>query len=198
MIKDMPKLECPFVRKEINIRYVVTPEINEKYEWVFNDPEVRAVEKVDGTCVSVIIEDGRVSQIYNRLNKITLFSVKNRGEAAINKAILTALEKGRVSTEDGQYFGEAVGGCIQGNPLGLPEVEWLPLDYLFNHCFWKSWSQNRYPKTFEAISDWFKDLPSLYAKRLKLPPVQSEGIVFTHPDGRMAKLRKDMFDWCKD
>ena len=22
-----------------------------------------------------------------------------------------------------------------------------------------------------------------------------EGIVFTHPDGRMAKLRKDMFEW---
>ena len=22
-----------------------------------------------------------------------------------------------------------------------------------------------------------------------------EGIVFTHPDGRMAKLRKDMFKW---
>ena len=24
-----------------------------------------------------------------------------------------------------------------------------------------------------------------------------EGVVFTHPDGRMAKLRKDMFDWHK-
>jgi len=24
-----------------------------------------------------------------------------------------------------------------------------------------------------------------------------EGIVFTHPDGRMAKLRGDMFDWFK-
>ncbi len=24
-----------------------------------------------------------------------------------------------------------------------------------------------------------------------------EGIVFTHPDGRMAKLRRDMFDWFK-
>ena len=24
-----------------------------------------------------------------------------------------------------------------------------------------------------------------------------EGVVFTHPDGRMAKLRIDMFDWYK-
>ena len=24
-----------------------------------------------------------------------------------------------------------------------------------------------------------------------------EGIVFTHPDGRMAKLRRNMFDWFK-
>ena len=24
-----------------------------------------------------------------------------------------------------------------------------------------------------------------------------EGVIFTHPDGRMAKLRRDMFEWFK-
>jgi hypothetical protein len=27
--------------------------------------------------------------------------------------------------------------------------------------------------------------------------VLAEGLVFCHPDGRMAKLRRDMFDWYK-
>ena len=36
-VRDMPKLESPFIRKMINNRYVVTPEINPGYEWVFED-----------------------------------------------------------------------------------------------------------------------------------------------------------------
>ena len=56
----------------------------------------------------------------------------------------------------------------------------------------------KYPKTFESMSEWFKELMPLYALRTNgkdevCPFV--EGIVFTHPDGRMAKLRRDMFDW---
>ena len=35
----------------------------------------------------------------------------------------------------------------------------------------------------------------LYSKMLDNGIEFVEGIVFTHPDGRMAKLRKDMFPW---
>ena len=42
-----------------------------------------------------------------------------------------------------------------------------------------------------------KELPSLFNQRLKLPEIQAEGLVFYHPDGRMAKLRLDMFDFYK-
>ena len=33
---------------------------------------------------------------------------------------------------------------------------------------------------------------------MKLEDIKAEGLVFYHPDGkRMAKLRRDMFDWYK-
>ena len=55
--------------------------------------------------------------------------------------------------------------------------------------------ENKYPKDYDSISTWFRQLPSLFNKRLALPEIQAEGLVFHHPDGRMAKLRRDMFDW---
>ena len=66
MIPNFPKLECPFVRKnykvdiedfkkyghELQLRepkvYLVTPEVNPGYEWVFDDPNTFAVEKQNG------------------------------------------------------------------------------------------------------------------------------------------------------
>ena len=62
-IKDMPKIESPFVRKEINGIYVVTPEIAEGYEWVFNDDKVLATEKLHGTNVSILIQDGIITSV---------------------------------------------------------------------------------------------------------------------------------------
>jgi len=51
-IRDMPKIESPFIRKEIDGNYIVTPEIAEGYEWVFEDDSVMAIEKLHGTNVS--------------------------------------------------------------------------------------------------------------------------------------------------
>ena len=59
---DMPKLESPFYREEINGNYVVTPKVNFDYHWVFDEPAVEAVEKLDGTNVSIVIEKGKVKQ----------------------------------------------------------------------------------------------------------------------------------------
>jgi hypothetical protein len=56
------------------------------------------------------------------------------------------------------------------------------------------------------MSKWFQELMPLYAlmihgsEKITADPTRVgfvEGVVFTHPDGRMAKLRKDMFDWYK-
>ena len=46
-INDMPKLESPFVRKDIAGRYLVTPEIAPGYEWVFDDPFGRICVSMD-------------------------------------------------------------------------------------------------------------------------------------------------------
>ena len=63
---------------------------------------------------------------------------------------------------------------------------------------YKAWG--KYPKDFKTISDWFKDdlLPLFMLHRgFKKEDADAfvEGVVFTHKDGRMAKLRRDMFDW---
>lgn len=195
-ILDMPKLQSPFTRvsKIINGReaYVVTPAIDPDYMWVFEDEGVRAVEKLDGTNVSIVIEGGRVRRIFNRTTELDFFG----GHPAVT-ALIHAAERGYLPKTDGQFFGEAMGGKIQSNPLNLKEPLWFPFHRAFDKLSYKSWG--KYPKTFEAISEWFKnDLISLAAQMYSADHVHNifaEGVIFTHPDGRMAKLRRDMFDW---
>jgi len=177
--------------------YVVTPKINPEYEWVFDGDSVLAIEKIDGTCVSVIIENGEITQIYNRTERIPFFV---KGKRFIIDAILNSFERGYTDLPDGQHFGEVVGPKVGGahegkvNPYNLEEHLWIPFEtYSREKLAYKSWG--KYPKTFDAISDWFrKDIFSLFARRRGIKQFP-EGVVFTHPDGRMSKLRRDMFDW---
>ncbi len=189
---DMPKLQSPFVRVETEQGYVVTPQVTEGFEWVFEDSNVLAVEKLDGTNVSIAIEDGRLVGLRNRTNVIECDNL------AINSfihGVRVARSKGRMPVNTGQHFGELMGPKIQGNFLKLSEPEWFPFEFLKTRFAYKSF--HNYPKTFENISSWFKnDIFSLvYAQFQGGEKVQPEGIVFLHQDGRMAKLRLDMFDW---
>jgi len=196
IIKDMPKLESPFVRKEIDGVYVVTPEITPGYEWVFTDPDVRAVEKLHGTNVSIIIQDGVITAIFNRTERLPFF---NRGKAHIIRGLLESYERGYMEKLlDGQHFGELIGEKINGNPYKIKGNLWIPFELMPDKdLYYKSWG--KYPKTFDAISEWFKTLMPLFALREHGKEVMTtgfvEGIVFTHPDGRMAKLRRDMYPW---
>ena len=193
IIRDMPKLHSPFVRakNEAN-QYVVTPVVEEDYSWVFEDPIVSAVEKLDGTCVSILIEDGIVKGVWNRGNRVPIF---NRGTRNIIDGLLNSYDKGYLDMlTDGQWFGEVIGPKIQKNKYELDAPLWIPFKtYSHDKLVYGSWG--KYPKTFESISEWFKDLESIFMSRRGHKGVQAEGIVFTHPDGRMAKLRRDMFDW---
>lgn len=188
----MPKIESPFVRKEINSEYIVTPEITEGYEWVFTDESVMALEKLHGTNVSVLIQDGVITSVWNRTERIPFF---NKGKKFIIEAILNSFERGYMEfLPDGQHFGEVIGEKVNGNPYKIKGHLWIPFEtYCKNHLAYKSWG--KYPKTYEAISEWFKTLMPLYAIKHGDKEGFVEGVVFTHPDGRMAKLRKDMFDW---
>jgi hypothetical protein len=187
-IQDMPKLESPFVRSGND--YQVTPEINPGYEWVFEDENVTCQEKLDGTNVSIIIENGKVTRVFNRMNEEDILS-----KTPVMEAVRNAYERGYCNFSDGQYFGEAVGEKIQGNPYKLTGSIWLPYQtYFVKHLTYKTWG--KYPKTFEFISDWFREgLFPLFSASKGNKTGFVEGVVFHHQDGRMAKLRRDMFDW---
>lgn len=192
-ILDMPKLQSPFIRKEIDGQYIVTPEINPEYQWVFDEPAVKAIEKLDGTNVSIVVERGEVTQIFNRTNKVSFWS-----GSPIVSCLLNSSEKRWLNFQDGQYFGEAVGQKIQGNPLNLKDRLWMPYELAEKKLMYTSFYQHE--RTFENWSSWFKDyLFSLMAQQYSIDKekkVFAEGVVFYHPDGiRMAKLRRDMFDW---
>lgn len=201
MIKDMPKLKSPFIRKEINGQYIVTNEIEEGYEWVFEDESVMAIEKLHGTNVSIQITDGIITSIWNRTARIPFF---NKGKKHIVMGILNSHGKGYTEfLGDGQHFGELIGPKVNGNPYKLKDHIWIPFEsYGQKHLRYKSWG--KYPKDFNTISEWFKELIPLYNLRIHGKVEENEqehfieGIVFTHPDGRMAKLRCDMFDWFKE
>lgn len=198
IIRDMPKLESPFKRKlDENNEYLATPEIEEGYEWVFlgTEDEVLCTEKLDGTDVSIIIENGKITRIFNRTNEIPFFC---KGGKHIIEAVLNSFERGYCDFTDGQYFGEVIGPKLNGNPYKLDEHLWIPfITYCREHLSYNSW--HKYPKTFENIQKWFT-LPikeggifSLYLRKKGIE-AKPEGIVFHNlKTGQMAKLRISMF-----
>ena len=108
--------------------------------------------------------------------------------------MLNAKKKGYLEfLGDGQHFGELIGQGVR-NPYYLDYSIWIPFEtFSQKHLKYKSWG--KYPKDFNNISNWFKGMIPLYNSMLGNRHGYVEGVVFTHPDGRMAKLRKDMFDW---
>lgn len=196
----MPKLECPFVRKLMsNGDYIVTSEIKKGYNWVFEDESVMAIEKLHGTNVSIVIIEGQVIEVYNRTQRIPFI---NKGKKWIIEGLLNSKERGYLELlGDGQHFGELIGPKVNGNPYKLKEHIWIPFEtFAQKHLRYKSWG--KYPKDFKTISNWFKELIPLYSSMVNGEEGRKnsfvEGIVFTHPDGRMAKLRKNMFKWYKE
>ncbi len=196
MPKDMPKLESPFVREMKgegkDEAYLVTPKIAEGMEWVFTDPEVLATEKLDGTNVSIVIENRQIVSVWNRVEQIPFFS---KGKSHIVEGIIEAFKKGFCDLPDGQHFGELIGEKVNGNPHKIQGHLWVPFNtFCREHLAYKSWG--KYPKDFENLNKWFQeDIFSLFARRKGV--VQApEGVVFVQPStGRMAKLRRDMFEW---
>ena len=197
-VVDFPKIKSPFVRETINGRYVVTPRIEPGYEWVFQDPGVLAVDKLHGTNVCVVIEKGVVQAVHNR-TQVLLGSpeidIRLGGQAQrALEGILIGLKN--LKNMEGRVYGELIGPKINGNIHNLSHHQFVPFEYLKSKCHWKSWVRGDYPKTFEHLSEWFKgSLYSLYTKRVTGLDNWAEGLIFYHPDDRMAKLRRDMFDW---
>jgi hypothetical protein len=197
-IQDFPKLESPFKRiLDKDNDYIVTSEIIEECKWVFTggENEVLCTEKLNGTDVSIIIEGGKITRIFNRTQEIPFF---NKGSKFITEAVLNSFERGYCDFTDGQYFGEVIGLKVNGNPYKLDTHLWIPFNtYCREHLAYKSW--HKYSKEFDNIQKWFlgeiKDggIFSLFLRKRGIEG-KPEGVVFHNlKTGQMAKLRLDMF-----
>ena len=221
ILSDFPKLYCPFIRETFKVdreqwkkhgsklmlrepkAYLVVDKINPGYEWVFDDPDTFAVEKLDGSNVKILTEDGRLSHVQNRLNVIDPLQVI-KGKTFIIEGIFQAIGKGYV-LKDGEQAGELLGPKLQGNPYKLSVHEWYPFEKAIKDLRYRSFDEHE--RTFDNWSTWFKDwlFSRLYTKRAsKLglkDKVMAEGVVFYNlkrkEEGKSwrAKLRRDMFDW---
>lgn len=187
----------------MRVNHKVTDQIEPGYEWIL-DPDVLAVDKLHGTNVGIRVHEGTVVAISNRENQIWkkedgLFKKAGILQQALY-GILSSQDRGWMPKQDGVYYGELIGPKINGNIHGADSPLWVPFDYLREKCHWHSWVKGQHPKTFESISEWFKELPSLFSKIVFNKTCIAEGLIFCKPPktgkfGRMAKLRRDMFDW---
>ncbi len=220
-LSDFPKLHCPFIRQTFKIDpgdwekegrplglrapevYLVVNRISPGYEWVLDDPETIAVEKLNGSNVKIKTEKGRLVAVQNRLNLIDPLQVM-KGKTFIMEGIFRSLGKGYVK-EDGEQAGELIGPKVQGNPYKLDLHEWYPFEKAVKDLAYRSFHEHE--RNFQNWSDWCREgLASRYflkrASKTGSPDrVMAEGIVFYNLRRRaekktwMAKLRRDMFDW---
>jgi hypothetical protein len=218
LIPDFPKIECPFVRKYYDVErqdwikygralglrepiaYIVTPEITPGYEWVFDHPDTFATEKLHGSNCAILMENGRLIHMQNRMNVIDPLSIMS-GKTFLIEAVFGAIAKGYVE-RDGLQFGEALGPKLNCNIYGLPTHLWYPFSKAREHLRYKSY--HKFPKEFWGWSEWFRTgLKSLFATKLykndQTKVCFAEGVVFYNEtlgkEGKplMAKLRRDMF-----
>lgn len=176
----MKKTPTIFKRNPENMK-VILPEPNPDCDWVFNGEGV-ATRKYDGTCC--LVKNGH---LYKRRE------VK-KGKSTPDNFTLEEFDHNTGKTvgwvpvdfdsnedrwhaeawfgyfEDGTY--ELLGPKIQGNPENKN-----------THCFLKHSDADVYPdapRGYEELKDWLKGK-------------DIEGLVFHHPDGRMAKIKKKDF-----
>lgn len=221
LLTDFPKIQCPFIRQTFKISkeqwklvgsklqlrqpevYLVVNRINPGFEWVFNDPDTIAVEKLDGTNIKIKTAGGRLLAVQNRLNIIDPLQVI-KGPSHIMEGVFQAIAKGYVEM-DGEQAGELIGPKLQGNPYRLDMHIWYPFDLAVKNLSYRSFHEHE--PTFENLSSWFRSyLHSRFftkrASKLKIEDkVFAEGVVFynfkrkVNKQSWMAKLRRDMFDW---
>jgi len=221
MLTDFPKLQCPFIRQTFKANreewkkhgsrlqmrepeaYLVVDRVNPGYEWVFDDPDTIAVEKLNGTNVKLLTQGGRLIALQNRLNIIDPLQII-KGKTFIIEGVFRAIGKGLVK-EEGEQAGELIGPKVQANPYKLEMHEWYPFETAIDRLRYKSFHEHE--RNFDNWSSWFKEwlFSRYYTKRAsKLgleDKVMAEGVVFYNLKRKaqnkkwMAKLRRDMFDW---
>jgi len=178
----MKKIPTLFERDWDGDRSRVLPKAHPGCEWVLAGEGV-ATRKLDGTCCMV-----RGNRFYKRreLRKGERappdFEIVDAdeetgkivgwvpvGDGPDDQWHRMAFADGRGALGDGTY--ELVGPKVQGNP-----EDWVTHQLVRHGTI----AESDAPRTFEGLNGWFMDR-------------DIEGIVFHHPDGRMAKIKKRDF-----
>lgn len=183
----MQKIPTLFIRDD---RFKVTPEIRPECAWVFEGEGV-PTEKLDGTNLRLTIRAGTVVRVEKRRNPSKLQKAQGiidgwyvdalepQGE---DRWIHAAVEGTDVSDwPDGEHSCEALGPKIQGNPLQLDRHIVVPFDLrvpLYEDL----------PRSYEGLRETLGRLESRFS-----PGALAEGVVFHHPDGRRAKIKRRDF-----
>jgi hypothetical protein len=162
-------------------------------EWVFAGEGV-ATEKLDGTNVRITVRSGQVVRVEKRRNPskaqklqgiVDGWYVDAVDSAPEDKWTFAAVSAADTSSwPDGEHSAEALGPSIQGNALGLTAPTCVPL-HLGRLPIYAD-----VPRSFEPVRSFLRELESLFS-----PGHLVEGLVFHHPDGRMAKIKRKDFRW---
>ena len=125
ILNNFPKIECPFIRKDFAVNkndwkkygrelqmrkssvYLVIDEINPEYKWVFEDKDVIASEKLDGSNVKLKTENGKLISLMNRKNLIDPLQIM-KGKTFIIEGVFRAIQKGYIKPS-GIQAGEVIG-----------------------------------------------------------------------------------------
>jgi hypothetical protein len=183
----MEKIPTLFERDE-HFRVVNRPRA--ECAWVFEGAGV-GTEKLDGTNVRLTVRSGQLVRVEKRRNPsraqkaagiIDGWYVDTVEGAGDDKWIIAAAGNTDVTGwPDGEHPCEALGPRIQGNPLGLDDHVCVP----FNMA---APALAEVPRDYADLQRFLADLESRYA-----PGHLAEGIVFHHPDGRRAKIKRKDF-----
>lgn len=184
----MKKIPTVFVRDEADRRFV-TPVITPGCEWVFEDPEAVATRKYDGTCCMLDGEghwwarrevkpgkeapDGFVPvQADGVTGKVMGWEpMEQSGWAKWHADAVARLGCAQSLLCPGTY--ELIGPKVNGDPECVGEHK------LVRHAIAETLLPPP-PVTFAGLAVYLAEHPY-------------EGIVWHHPDGRMAKLKKRDF-----
>jgi hypothetical protein len=158
--------------------------------WVL-DGEGTPTEKLDGSNVRLTVRSGQLVRVEKRRNPskqqkqqgiVDGWYVDADDASAEDKWLLAAARATDVSGwPDGEHPCEALGPRIQGNPLGLPGQLCVPFNL-------RAPVYQDVPRNYQELREFLATLESKFA-----PGHLAEGIVFHHPDGRRAKIKRKDF-----
>lgn len=183
----MEKIPTVFERDE---GFKVTDRVRPGCEWVFAGEGV-ATEKLDGTNVRLTVRAGRLVRLEKRQNP----SKAHKAQGIVDGWYVDADEHApedrwiyeaarntdTTGWPDGEHSCEALGPKIQGNPLQLAKHLCVPFNIevpSFEHV----------ERSFDGLLGFLREAESRFS-----PGHLAEGIVFHHPDGRRAKIKRKDF-----